>query len=33
VARAKTTRVLYACRAYLTDNDPKPTVEVIKKSL
>jgi hypothetical protein len=33
VARSKTTRVLYACRAFLTDNDPKPTAELIKKTL
>jgi hypothetical protein len=25
--------VLYAARAFLTDNDPKPTVELIKKIL
>ena len=30
VARSKTIRVLYACRAFLTDNDPKPTAELIK---
>jgi len=33
VARSRTTRVLYAARAFLTDNDPKPTVELIKKTL
>jgi hypothetical protein len=33
VARSKTTRVIYAARAFLTDNDPKPTVELIKKSI
>ena len=33
VARSNTTRVLYAARAFLTDNDPKPTVELIKNSL
>ncbi|MDF7806929.1 DUF1254 domain-containing protein [Pontiellaceae bacterium B12219] len=33
VAHSKTTRVLYACRAYLVDNDPKPAVENIKKTL
>jgi hypothetical protein len=33
VARSKTTRVLYASRAFLTDNDPKPTVELIKKTM
>ena len=33
VARSHTTRVLYAARAFLTDNDPKPTVELIKKTI
>jgi hypothetical protein len=33
VARSKTTRVLYAARAFLVDNDPKPAVENIKKSM
>ena len=33
VAWSKTTPVLYAARAFLTDNDPKPTVELIKKTL
>jgi hypothetical protein len=33
VARSKTTRVMYAARAFLTDNDPKPTVELIKKTI
>ena len=33
VARSRTTRVLYAARAFLTDNDPKPTVELIKKTI
>jgi hypothetical protein len=33
VARSKTNRVIYAARAFLTDNDPKPTVENIKKTL
>jgi hypothetical protein len=33
VARSKTIRVLYAFRAFLTNNDPKPTVENIKKNL
>jgi hypothetical protein len=33
VARSKTTRVIYAARAFLTDNDPKPTVELIKKTI
>ncbi|AJC78990.1 hypothetical protein IE4803_CH01775 [Rhizobium etli bv. phaseoli str. IE4803] len=33
VARSKTNRALYASRAYLTDNDPKPTVKLIKDKL
>ncbi|MCW5736233.1 MAG: DUF1254 domain-containing protein [Enhydrobacter sp.] len=33
VARSRTNRVLYAARAFLANNDPKPTVEQIKKSL
>lgn len=33
VARSHTNRVLYAARAFLTDNDPKPTVELIKKTI
>ena len=33
VARSKTTGCFYACRAFLTDNDPKPTAELIKKTL
>src|SRR4030095_2405215 len=33
IARSKTYRVLYGMRACLTDNDPKPTVEMIKKTL
>jgi hypothetical protein len=33
VARSKTTRAMYAARAFLTDNDPKPTVELIKKTI
>jgi hypothetical protein len=33
VGRSKTIRVLYAFRAFLTNNDPKPTVEGIKKNL
>lgn len=33
VARSRTNRVLYAARAFLTDNDPKPTVELIKKTI
>ncbi len=33
VAHSKTNRVLYAARAFLTDNDPKPAVENIKANL
>jgi hypothetical protein len=33
VARSKTNRVIYASRGYLVDNDPKPTVENIKKTM
>jgi len=33
VARSKTLRVLYGARAFLADDDPKPTVELIKRSL
>jgi hypothetical protein len=33
VGRSKTTHVLYAVRAYLENNDPKPTVASIKNSL
>jgi len=33
VARSRTNRVLYAFRAFLTNDDPKPTVENIKKTL
>jgi len=33
VARSKTNRVLYAFRAFLVNNDPKPAVENIKKTL
>ena len=33
VARSKTTRVMYACRGYLENNDPKPTVENVKRAL
>ncbi|MEH2497247.1 hypothetical protein V1294_003726 [Bradyrhizobium sp. AZCC 1678] len=33
IARSKTNRVLYAARSFLTNNDPKPTVELIKKHL
>jgi hypothetical protein len=33
VARSRTNRVLYAARSFLVRDDPKPTVELIKKSL
>jgi hypothetical protein len=33
VARSKTSRVLYAARAFLANNDPKPPVENIEKSM
>ena len=33
VAHVKTNRALYAARAFLTDNDPKPTVDNIKKNV
>jgi hypothetical protein len=33
VAHSRTLRVLYAARAYLVDNDPKPPVEMIKKHM
>ena len=33
IAQSKTNRVLYAARSFLVDNDPKPTVEMIKKHL
>jgi len=33
VARSRTTRVLYAARSFLVDNDPKPAVELIKKTM
>src|SRR6266550_5075869 len=33
VGRSKTTHVLYAVRAFMVDNDPKPAVALIKKSL
>jgi len=33
VAHSRTNRVLYAARSFLTDNDPKPTVELIKKAI
>lgn len=31
IARSKTNRALYAARSFLVNNDPKPTVELIKK--
>jgi hypothetical protein len=33
VARSKTTRVLYAARSFLVNNEPKPAVELIKKTM
>lgn len=33
IAHSKTNRVLYAARAFLVNNDPKPAVENIKKNL
>ena len=33
VAKSRTTRVLYAARSFLVDNDPKPAVELIKKTI
>ena len=33
VAHSKTNHVLYAARAYLVDNDPKPAVENVKANL
>ena len=33
IAHAKTTRLLYAARAYLVNNDPKPAVDLIKKTM
>ena len=33
IAKSKTVRALYAARAFLVNNDPKPTVENIKKHL
>jgi hypothetical protein len=33
IARSRTNHVLYAARAFLVENDPKPTVENIKKHL
>jgi hypothetical protein len=33
VARSKTMRVLYAARAYLVKDDPKPVFDMIKKTM
>jgi len=33
MAKSSTIRVLYAARAFLVNNDPKPTVELIRKSM
>jgi hypothetical protein len=33
IAKSKTNRVLYAARSFLVNNDPKPAVELIKKSI
>src|SRR5262249_10938559 len=33
IARSSTVHVLYGARAFLVNNDPKPTVELIKKHL
>jgi hypothetical protein len=33
VARSRTNRVLYAARSFLVNDDPKPTVELIKKNI
>lgn len=33
IAKSKTNRVLYAARSFLEDNDPKPVVALIKKSI
>ncbi len=33
VGRSKTSHVLYAVRAFMVDNDPKPSVALIKQSL
>jgi hypothetical protein len=33
IARSRTSRVLYAVRTYLVNNDPKPAVENVKKNL
>jgi len=33
IAHSRTNRVLYAARAFLTENDPEPTVDLIKRSI
>jgi hypothetical protein len=33
VARSRTNRVLYAARSFLVNNDPKPAVDLIKKTI
>jgi hypothetical protein len=33
IAHSRTVRVLYAARSFLVDNDPKPTVQNIKKNI
>jgi hypothetical protein len=33
VARSRTNRVLYAARSFLVDDDPKPAVELIRKTM
>jgi hypothetical protein len=33
IARSSTTRALYAARSFLVDNDPRPAVELIKKTI
>ncbi|MFH0344694.1 MAG: DUF1254 domain-containing protein [Chromatiales bacterium] len=33
IAHSRTNRVLYAARSFLANNDPKPTVELIKKTI
>jgi hypothetical protein len=33
IAKSRTRRVLYAARSFLVDNDPKPAVDLIKKTI
>jgi hypothetical protein len=33
IAKSKTSRVIYAARSFLVDNDPKPAVDLIKKTI